>query len=76
MSEQVYEGKVKWFDGKKGYGFIARDGEEDVFVHFRDINADGFKSLNENDVVQFGIGVGQNDKPKAVNVTVTVPAVQ
>lgn len=47
-------GKVKWFDRKKGFGFIsAEDAEGDIFVHYSSINGDGFKSLTEGDNVQF-----------------------
>lgn len=49
-------GKVKWFDTKKGFGFIEQNNdEEDVFVHYSEINEDGFKDLAENDEVQFEI---------------------
>lgn len=48
------EGKVKWFNSKKGFGFIeTNELEEDLFVHFSDIDKDGFKSLNQDDVVEF-----------------------
>lgn len=61
------KGKVKWFNDQKGYGFIVGDDGVDVFVHFRAIMDDGFKSLKENDRVEFE--VTQSDKgPKAINV--------
>ena len=61
-------GKVKWFDGKKGYGFIElEDGSGDVFVHFADIVGDGYKTLNEGDRVQFEVAQSPKGK-KAANV--------
>jgi cold shock protein len=51
------QGIVKWFDNKKGYGFIAQDGGgQDVFVHFSTIQGDGFKTLKEGDRVEFEVG--------------------
>jgi len=58
MSETV-TGTVKWFNDEKGFGFIAREGERDVFVHFRAIAMEGRKSLNEGQQVEFTIGEGQ-----------------
>ena len=46
-------GQVKWFDLAKGYGFIARDGEDDVFVHYSAIEADGYRSLSQGQTVEF-----------------------
>ena len=60
MSERV-QGKVKWFNASKGYGFLERpDGEADVFVHFSAIQGDGFRSLEEGEPVEFT--VAQTDK--------------
>lgn len=49
------KGKVKWFNGTKGYGFIAQDEGSDVFVHFSAIQGDGFKSLDEGQEVEFEV---------------------
>jgi len=51
-------GRVKWFNEQKGYGFISRDDGEDVFVHFSEIVADGFKTLSENQEVSFEVKEG------------------
>lgn len=62
-------GKVKWFDNKKGYGFISPDsGERDVFVHFSVIQMDGYKSLTEGQEVSFEMEDGQKG-PQATVVT-------
>lgn len=52
------EGVVKWFDTKKGYGFISYNDTEEIFVHFTGIEGDGFKSLKDNQHVQFEIKEG------------------
>ncbi len=57
MSERVV-GTVKWFNGDKGYGFIAREGGPDVFVHYSAIQADGFRNLTEGQKVEFNIEQG------------------
>jgi CspA family cold shock protein len=63
----MFEGKVKWFDPKKGFGFIERDEGDDVFVHFSSIEGEGFKSLEEGQKVTFEIA--DSDKgPQASNV--------
>jgi len=64
----IYTGEVKWFDSKKGFGFIEReDSEEDVFVHFSAIQEEGYKSLEEGDEVEFEI-VEADRGPQAENV--------
>ncbi|CAH2712974.1 MULTISPECIES: cold-shock protein [Neobacillus] len=60
-------GKVKWFNSEKGFGFIEREGGEDVFVHFSAIQSEGYKSLDEGQEVTFEIENGQRG-PQAVNV--------
>ncbi|MGA8180482.1 MAG: cold shock domain-containing protein [Desulfobacterales bacterium] len=62
-------GVVKWFNDRKGYGFIEQESGPDVFVHHTGINGSGFKSLQEGDRVTFDIEEGQKG-PAAVNVTV------
>jgi len=68
MSERV-TGTVKWFNGAKGYGFIAREGEDDVFVHFSAIQGDGFRNLEEGQRVEFNVEQGRKGL-QATNVTV------
>ena len=64
----MYQGKVKWFSNEKGYGFIEAEDGEDVFVHFTGIVGDGFKTLDEGEVVSFEITDG-NRGPQAANVS-------
>ena len=61
------EGTVKWFSNEKGYGFIASNGGDDVFVHFSAIQSDGYKTLNEGQAVEFEITDGPKG-PQASNV--------
>ncbi len=60
-------GKVKWFSAEKGYGFIAREEGDDVFVHFSAIQSDGYKTLDEGQNVEFDIIEGERG-PQAANV--------
>jgi CspA family cold shock protein len=60
-------GRVKWFDEKKGFGFIEREGGSDVFVHFRSITGSGFKTLSDGQEVEFEVEDGEKG-PQAVNV--------
>jgi CspA family cold shock protein len=62
-------GTVKWFNERKGYGFIEQEDGPDVFVHHSGINANGFRTLNDGDQVTFDIQQGAKG-PSAVNVTV------
>jgi CspA family cold shock protein len=62
------EGTIKWFNEKKGYGFIQQDNGQDIFVHYSSISGDGFKTLAEGQRVKFDIEEGEKG-PKAVNVT-------
>lgn len=68
MSERIV-GTVKWFNGSKGYGFIARENGPDVFVHYSSIQGDGFKNLAEGQQVEFEVEQG-NKGPQAANVSV------
>ena len=63
----IYTGTVKWFDAKKGYGFIERENGDDVFVHFSAIEQDGFKSLEDGQEVEFEIVEGDRGE-QAENV--------
>lgn len=60
-------GTVKFFNNEKGYGFISRDDGDDVFVHYSNIAGDGYKSLEEGQVVEFEIGPGRKGD-EALNV--------
>jgi CspA family cold shock protein len=62
-------GTVKWFHAEKGYGFIAREGAEDVFVHYSAIDMPGYRTLEEGQRVEFDIGQGKKGK-EAQNVRV------
>lgn len=67
---EKFTGVVKWFSAEKGFGFIAIDGGGDAFVHWRDIIGDGYRSLDANQTVTFGIE--QEDRgPRAINVWAT-----
>ena len=67
MSSQRVTGTVKWFNNEKGFGFLGVEGGKDVFVHRSAIVAEGFRSLNEGDKVEFSIEQGPKG-PAAVNV--------
>jgi CspA family cold shock protein len=64
----MQQGTVKWFNAAKGYGFITHNGGEDVFVHFKAIAGDGYRSLNEGDRVEFEVERGPKGL-QATNVT-------
>jgi len=63
------KGRVKWFDAKKGYGFITKEDGEDIFVPFSAIQVDGFKTLKEGDKVEFDVQNGAKG-PQAANVRI------
>jgi CspA family cold shock protein len=61
------QGKVKWFNQEKGYGFIEVEGDKDIFVHYTAIQQEGFKTLKEGEKVEFDVVEGQKG-PQAANV--------
>ncbi len=63
------KGTVKWFNNQKGFGFITDENGKDVFVHFTGLNMEGFKTLEENQTVEFEVVDGEKG-PQAINVTV------
>jgi cold shock protein len=68
----VKQGIVSWFDPKKGFGFITPDDNSgvDIFVHFSDVNAEGFKTIYKDQRVSYKVGLNKRGQPKATNVTV------
>ena len=75
MVFKLVSGTVKWFDSRKGFGFISSEDGNDVFVHYSSINKEGdeYATLNENDKVEFDVSEGQKG-PQASNVVVTEKA--
>lgn len=65
---EMAQGTVKWFNPDKGYGFISIEGGEDVFVHYSEIQTDGYKTLDEGQAVEFEVTDGQGGKKQASNV--------
>ena len=63
----MQQGTVKWFNAKKGYGFISDESGSDVFVHFSALNMDGFKELKDREAVEFEVVEGEKG-PQAANV--------
>ena len=68
-----YKGEIKWFNNAKGYGFVGHESGPDVFVHYSSIQADGYKSLNAGDKVEFDIIKGEKG-PQADQVIRVAPA--
>jgi len=66
----VASGKVKWFNAEKGFGFIQRDGDSDVFVHYSAIQSEGYRTLEEGQAVEFELASGDKG-PHALDVRVT-----
>ena len=69
IEKSVTTGTVKFFNAEKGFGFISREGADDVFVHFSAIQGDGYKSLDEGQKVEFDVGPGRKGE-EAQNVRV------
>ncbi len=63
------KGTVKWFNNQKGFGFITDENGQDIFVHFTGLNMEGYKTLEENQTVEFDVTMGEKG-PQATNVTV------
>ena len=74
MTDIKFIGDVVWFDPKRGFGFIEwekyGDKQKDLFVHFSDIECEGFKTLYKGQKVSFGMGVNKHGDPKAINVEI------
>ena len=64
------KGKVKWFNQRKGFGFIEREGGSDIFVHYSDINTDGFRTLDENQEVEFEMVDGRDGRQCAGEIKI------
>ena len=64
----MHKGTVKWFNNQKGYGFIREDNGNEIFVHFSGLNMEGYKTLSQEDAVEFDITEGDRG-PQATNVT-------
>lgn len=69
-NDDRFVGEVIWFDPKRGYGFISRENQPDLFVHFSDIISEGFKTLYKGQKVAYGLGTNKHGDPKATNVEV------
>jgi len=63
-----YQGKVAWFNNAKGFGFLKHEDGPDVFCHYTAIQIEGYKSLKEDDPVEFDIEQGEKGRPQAANV--------
>lgn len=62
------QGTVKWFNPQKGFGFISKEDGEDIFVHYSEIQMDGYKTLHDGDVVEFDVAEGADGKEQATHV--------
>lgn len=62
------QGTVKWFNPQKGFGFISKEDGEDIFVHYSEIQMDGYKTLHDGDVVEFDVAEGTDGKEQAAHV--------
>ncbi len=65
-----YTGTVIWFDPRLGFGFLSRTGDKDLFVHWSDIESEGFKTLKKGQTVSYGVGLNRHGQPKAIEVLV------
>ena len=68
----MVKGNVKWFNQKRGYGFLCRENGDDVFVHYTAIQKEGFKTLREGESVEFEVRDRSKNHPEAVNVIVSL----